>query len=143
MESMNRIEKHSVFFVKKLHLGLSAFIVIGVGLIYGLYPSKILPFVFGFEVENLELKNIFRAIMGLYLAMGAYWCVGIWKAKHWKLATVTNIIFMGGLAFGRIVSIIFDGVSQQFTIGLILELLFMIWGINNLKTVFSIKKQQS
>ena len=70
-----------------------------------------MPFIFGFEVENLELKNIFRAIMGLYLAIGTYWIIGIVKPKHWQIATITNVLFMSGLAFGRILSTFLDGYS--------------------------------
>ena len=55
------------------------------------------------------------------------------KANHWRSATLTNILFMGGLAFGRILSLLFDGISAPFTKGLILELLFTFWGIYNLK----------
>lgn len=129
----NEVRQFNVQFNKNIQLGASASIVIIVGLIYGLYPSKILPLVFGFEVEDLELKNIFRAIMGLYLGLGTYWIIGIVKPHHWRAATLTNVIFMGGLAFGRIISTIFDGISIQYTIGLILELIFMVWGINSLK----------
>jgi len=137
---MKDLNPSAIKFTNKLHLGLSSFIVIAVGFIYGANPSEILPYVFGIEVESLELKNIFRAIMGLYLAIGVFWIVGIVKPKYWQTATLTNTIFMGGLAFGRIVSTIFDGVSLQFTIGLVLELFFMVWGIYNLNTVVKEKK---
>ena len=118
---------------KNLHLGSSAIIVLCVAFMYGLNPSKILPFVFDFKVESLELKNVFRAIMGLYLGFVAYWTIGILKPHHWRNATITNIIFMGGLAFGRIVCTVFDGISSQYMAGLILELIFMFWGVLNLK----------
>ena len=123
-------------FVKNLQLGASTSIVLTIGLVYGLNPNKILPYVFGFEVQDLELKNIFRAIMGLYWALGTFWITGIMKPKHWRTATLINVLFMGGLAFGRIVSTIFDGISEQFIVGLILELIFMVWGIYNLKNIF-------
>lgn len=119
--------------IKSLHLGLSATVVFVAALIYGANPNKILPLFFEFDVKNLELKNIFRAIMGLYLGFAIYWIIGIKKNEYWRSATISNIIFMGGLVFGRIVSTIFDGVSTQYTIGLILELMVMVWGIYNLK----------
>ncbi len=137
---MKDLNPSAIKFTKKLHLGLSSFIVITVGIIYGANPTSILPYVFGFEVESLELKNIFRAIMGLYLAIGVFWIVGFVKPKYWHTATLANILFMGGLAFGRIVSTVFDGVSSQFTIGLVLELFFMVWGIYNLNT--SVKEKR-
>lgn len=119
--------------IKNLHLGLSATVVFGVALIYGANPNKVLPLIFEFRVDNLELKNIFRAIMGLYIGFAIYWIIGIKKNKYWRSATVSNVIFMGGLAFGRLISTIFDGISTQYTIGLILELIVMVWGIYNLK----------
>jgi NhaP-type Na+/H+ or K+/H+ antiporter len=118
---------------KNVQLGLSAIIVFSVAIIYGGNPSKILPFFFDFEVQNLELKNIFRAIMGLYMGFAIYWVIGISKKTHWKSATISNIIFMGGLAFGRLISTIFDGISNQYTIGMLLEFGMMGWGVYNLK----------
>ncbi|WP_075343612.1 DUF4345 domain-containing protein [Tenacibaculum agarivorans] len=118
---------------KKLQLIISAVVVICVSFVYGFNPSKILPNVFGFEVESLELKNIFRAIMGLYIFLGVFWLIGVWKEELWKSATLSNIVFMEGLAFGRSISIVVDGVSVQFLIATILEFLTMLWGIYNLK----------
>ncbi|WP_158973471.1 DUF4345 domain-containing protein [Cellulophaga sp. L1A9] len=118
---------------KNLQLVLSAIVVISVSFIYGGNPSVVLPYVFGFDVIDIDLKNIFRAIMGLYLAIGGFWVYGIWNKNYWESATIVNILFMGGLAFGRLVSTLLDGVSPQFTVGFILEFIFMLWGIYNLK----------
>lgn len=101
---MNKIPKNT-------HLGLSAIVVFLAALIYGAHPSKILPFFFDFDIQNLELKNIFRAIMGLYISFAIYWVIGILKGEHWKGATLSNVFFMGGLALGRLVSLVLDGVS--------------------------------
>jgi len=102
-------------------------------LVYGANPGKLLPLIFDFQVENLELKNIFRAVMGLYLAFGAYWFLGVRQPVYWRSATISNILFMGGLGAGRLISLLLDGVSPQYTLGMILELLMMGWGIYNLK----------
>ncbi|CAM1372362.1 DUF4345 domain-containing protein [Tenacibaculum xiamenense] len=119
---------------KNAHLFVSAVIVLAAALVYGLNPEKILPMFFEFKVEVLELKNIFRAVMGLYLAFAGYWFYGIFNSDHWKYSTITNVLFMGGLAFGRLISTIFDGVSLQYSLGLIGELILLLWGIYNLKT---------
>jgi len=119
--------------IKNLQLSISAIVVFIVALIYGANPSKIIPLVFDFPVDHLELKNIFRAIMGLYLAFAVYWVIGIMKPQYWRGATISNVLFMGGLAFGRLVSLIFDGVSLPYSVGLALELLMMVWGIYNLR----------
>lgn len=127
--------------LKKLHLGISAFIVISVSFVYGGNPSSFLPYVFGFEVESIDLKNILRAIMGLYIAFGCYWIYGLVKPKYWRSATISNVLFMGGLAAGRIISTIIDGISDQLMVGLILEGIFMLWGIFLLKNdISSIEK---
>lgn len=118
---------------KNLQLTISALIVILMAFVYGAHPSVIMPYIFGFEVQDLELKNIFRAVMGIYLAFGGYWVFGILQTKHWKPATVINILFMGGLAFGRLVSTIIDGWSPQYGIGMLLEVMMMSWAIWNLK----------
>lgn len=123
---------------RNLHLALSAIIVICMAFVYGAHPSVILPYIFGFEVQDLELKNIFRAVMGMYLAFGSYWVYGILKSEHWRAATVINILFMGGLAAGRLVSTIIDGWSLQYGAGMIAEVIMMAWGMYNLKRYHSI-----
>ena len=123
--------------LKKLHLAISAFIVISVSFVYGGNPSSFLPYVFGFEVESIDLKNILRASMGLYIAFGCYWVYGLANPKYWRSATISNILFMGGLATGRIISTIIDGISDQFIVGLILKVIFMLWGIYLLKNYIS------
>ena len=118
---------------KQAHLGISSTIVLFMAFIYGFNPSKVIPLFFDITIESTDLKNVFRAMMGLYLGIATYWIIGIFKPKHWQSATLINVIFMGGLAFGRIISLLFDGISIPFTKGLLLELFFMFWGIYNLK----------
>jgi hypothetical protein len=72
-------------------------------------------------------------MMGLYLGMVAFWVIGIFKPSYWRSATISNVIFMIGLALGRIISLIIDGIpSITFSIGLALELTLALWGIKNL-----------
>ena len=118
---------------KNAHLLVSAIIVVAAAFIYGLNPEKILPVFLGFNVEVLELKNIFRAVMGLYLAFAGYWFFGVLNRYHWKNATITNVLFMGGLVFGRVISTVFDGISLKYSIGLIGELILFLWGVYNLR----------
>lgn len=119
---------------KNLHLLLSVIIITPVALVYGLQPSVILPELFDFKVTTINLANIFRALMGLYISMSCFWAIAIIKPKFWITATITNILFMGGLATGRLVSLVVDGTpSIYFLIGLILELALTFWGLRNLK----------
>lgn len=120
--------------LKNLHLTVSILVIIPIALAYGLCPQMILPLLFDFKVEAVDLANVFRAMMGLYLGMSVIWIMGIVKPKLWITATITNIAFMGGLTLGRLVSLVVDGVPGiYFLIGLVLEAVLAIWGIKNLK----------
>lgn len=120
---------------KNLHLIVSVIIIIPIALAYGWCPEKILPKLFAFTVNTTDLVNIFRAIMGLYLAMAAFWIMGIWKPSHWRAATITNIVFMGGLALGRVASMVIDGIPSVYhSAGFFLEIILAVWGIKNLRS---------
>ncbi len=74
--------------------------------------------------------------MGLYMAMSVCWLIGVIKPQFWLVATVSNVMFMGGLAAGRTISLFLDGIpSLIFSLGLITETLLMIWGLGNLKNI--------
>jgi len=115
------------------HLASSAVIVASAAILYGINPGVVLPYLLDFSVDSVNLANVFRAIMGLYLAFSAYWVAALWKPTLWRSATLSNVLFMGGLAFGRTLSLLFDGFSMPFFIGMVLELLFMLWGVLNLR----------
>ena len=83
--------------------------VLAVSLSYGLYPEITLKYLYDIEVNSANLANIFRAIMGLYIALSIFWVAGAFK-KSLRLAALWSMtIFMTGIALGRILSIIIDG----------------------------------
>ena len=123
----------AIKFPRNLQLILSGIIVIVAGLVYGLHPSYSMPLLLDFEVEAVPLKNIFRAIMGIYLGLGIYWLLGAFRPTLWRPATRCNVLFMGGIASGRLISLLWDGFSTSFFIAMVLELIFMVWGFYNLK----------
>ena len=126
--------KNNLVAIKNLHLITSIIFIIPIALVYGLYPKITLSQLFDIKVETINLKNIFRAIMGLYLGITAIWIIGVLKPKFWITATLTNIVFMGGLAVGRLLSLALDGLpSIYFLVGLLMELSFAFWGLRNLK----------
>ncbi len=101
---------------------------------YGLMPNGLLENLFHFKIEGIDLSGIFRALMGLYIAMTIFWIVGIIRSEYWTAATISNVFFMSGLAVGRIVSLLLDGIpSYSFLAGLIVEILLAVWGIINLR----------
>lgn len=121
------------FKLKNLHLLISVLVVIPIAFTYGLFPSEMLPRLFDFEVQTIDLKNVFRAIMGLYLAFTLLWILGILNPNLWKAATIANLLFMAGLVFGRFISLIIDGIpSLVFVIGTLGELVLAIFSAFNL-----------
>lgn len=56
----------------------------------------------------------------MYLGFSVLWILGVFKENYWRIATVTNIIFMLGMGFGRILSMFLDGTPTN---NYILELL--------------------
>ena len=123
----------TTFFLKNLHLIISVFIVVPVAFVYGIIPDKALPVFLDFKVETTDLNNVFRAIMGLYLAFSCLWIIGIFKSNYWYAATLSNMLFMLGLACGRIVSLLVDGIpSLVFLVGTIGELILVFYGFRQL-----------
>jgi hypothetical protein len=119
---------------KNAHLLVSTIILLPIALIYGILPNKMLPILFDIKIETIDLMHVFRAIMGLYLGIISLFILGIYKPKYWTIATLINVVFMSGLAFGRLISLLIDGQpSIVFLIGFFIELLLAIWGLINLK----------
>ena len=81
-----------------------------IALSYGVVPSATIPFLLGFPVESIELTHVFRAVMGLYFAALAFWVCGAFNPSLSRSALWSLFIFMAGLATGRLLSIIVDGV---------------------------------
>jgi hypothetical protein len=98
---------------KNLHLLISVAIVIPAAFFYGSNPEHILPYYFAFEVNTADLKSVFRALMGLYLSFSLLWIIGILKPNFWKVATLANGFFMCGIALGRLLSLVIDGISSD------------------------------
>ena len=113
---------------KNIHLILSAVILIPASLLYGLYPEQVFPRLFEVDIEGVDLRNIFRAIMFLYLGMANILILGVLKSEYWKFATLLVIVFMGSLALGRTMSFFLDGSpSFIFILGLFGEFILAIF----------------
>jgi hypothetical protein len=116
------------------HLIVSALLLLPIALGYGLWPATILPIYFNIEINTTDLTHVFRAMMGLYLGMVLFWIWGIYDSKYWIPATLSNVVFMGGLAIGRVCSIVLDGFpATLFVFGAVVEGLLAFWGWVNLK----------
>lgn len=115
---------------QNLHLLISSPIVITAAFLYGLAPRTVLPQIFDFEVISTDLSNIFRAVMGLYLVSAFFWILGMIRSEFWKAATVSQILFMGGIGCGRLLSLFIDGMgSILFALGCAGELILCFFGL--------------
>ena len=113
-----------------------AFLIIAIlGLIpialgYGLMPEKTLTPLYGFSVENVNLTHILRAVMGLYFGQVIIWGLGVIKDEFRRPALYCLVVFMLGLATGRFLSFIVDGIPHWLlVVYFILELIFGFIGL--------------
>lgn len=122
--------------LKNLHLIISISIVIPTAIIYG--SPSILAERLDIQVNTIDLSNLLKAVMGLYLGVSAIWILGIWKIGYWESATRLNILFMLTLGSGRVLSMIVDGFpTGGYIFGVVAELaigMFSIFQLRKYKT---------
>ena len=124
------MKKSTVDKLQKTLLLTVAIGLIPIALSYGLIPKKSLSYLFDISVSEINLVHILRAVMGLYLAMILFWFAGAFKIHLRQAALYSLVIFMFGLAAGRILSFIMDGVPNWLLlVYLVLELGFGIFGL--------------
>jgi Domain of unknown function (DUF4345) len=120
--------------MKNGHLILSTAILIPVALGYGIAPKTVLPLLLNIRIETIDMLNICRAIMVLYLALSILFLLGIYNKKYWFTATITNIFLMCGLSLGRILSLVLDGIpSPIFLWGTLGETVLAVFAFYQLK----------
>ncbi len=121
-----------ILFLKNLHLVISLLIVVPTAIIYG--TPLMLSTNLNIEVSTIDLSNLLKAIMCLYIGISCIWLIGIIKEKYWKSATQLNILFMLTLASGRILSIIIDGIpTNGYVFGVIAELVIGLFSVYQLR----------
>ena len=86
--------------------------LVPIALGYGAEPSATLDALFGIRVETTNLTHIMRAVMGLYLGMVVLWVWGAFRKPMEGPALVACAVFMLGLAAGRILSFVVDGMPH-------------------------------
>ena len=117
---------------KNLHLIVSLSIVVPTAIIYG--SPKILPKFLNIEVRTIDIANMLKAIMLLYIGISFVWVLGIFKTEYWKSATQLNILFMLTLGCGRGLSMIVDGLpSGGYIFGILAELIIGIFSLYQLR----------
>lgn len=114
----------------KIFLFAAAVGLTPIALSYGARPGSSMPFLFDLAVDDVNAAHIFRAIMGLYLAQALFWIAGALKPGLTTPALWSVIVFMWGLALGRFLSLIVDGIPKPIlVVYLLLEVGFGIIGI--------------
>lgn len=110
---------------ESIFLVLAAAGLTPIALSYGLLPQDSLSYLFDIDVSSTNSTHIFRAIMGLYLALVIFWIAGA-RNESLRLPALWSLtIFMLGLAAGRAVSLFVDGMPHPLlVIYLVLELAF-------------------
>lgn len=95
--------------IKKTFLIFAFAIVTIIALLYGVSPQWFARTFL--DVTQLEpnIAHIFRAVMGLYLALGVFWLYAAINDRYTNVAVLTTAIFSGGLVLGRILSLFTEG----------------------------------
>jgi hypothetical protein len=86
--------------------------LVPIALGYGAKPSVTLDALFGISVDTTNLTHIMRAVMGLYLGMVVFWLCGAFRRSMESAALASCAVFMLGLAAGRLLSFILDGMPH-------------------------------
>jgi hypothetical protein len=116
--------------IRQMFLLVAAIGLLPIALSYGLIPQKSLSYLFDITVSAPNSIHIFRAVMGLYLALIIFWLIGAFRVQVRQAALYSLIVFMFGLAAGRILSLIIDGMPHWLlAVYLVLELVFAVLGI--------------
>ncbi|HSM82661.1 MAG TPA: DUF4345 domain-containing protein [Nodosilinea sp.] len=120
--------------IRQIFLLATAAGLIPVALTYGLVPDRSLDYLFDVSVSNVNGTHIFRAIMGLYLALIVFWIMGAYRVAVRQAALYSLVVFMLGLAAGRTLSLVVDGMPNRLlVVYLVLELILGLLGLQLLK----------
>ncbi|HPT49715.1 MAG TPA: DUF4345 domain-containing protein [Accumulibacter sp.] len=98
--------------IKQAFLILAFIMVSIIALLYGVSPQWFARTFLGVVDLNLNVAHILRAVMGLYLGLGLFWLFAVSSTKHRNTAVLTTVIFAAGLASGRMVSLVADGIPS-------------------------------
>lgn len=116
--------------LRQLFLIGTAIGLVPIALSYGLMPQQSLGELFGLQVDSVNGFHIFRAIMGLYLTLALFWVAGALRQPLRQAALQSLVVFMFGLAIGRVGSLLIDGLPNRVLIFyLLLELAFGLAGL--------------
>lgn len=116
--------------VRQVFLVIIAIGLLPIALSYGLMPQKSMSYLYDISISDINSIHIFRAVMCLYLALALFWIIGALKVQVRQAALYSLIVFMFGLAVGRILSLIIDGMPHWLLgVYLVMEISFGTLGM--------------
>ena len=83
--------------------------LVPIAMAYGTAPQAGLPWLYRIDASGVPTRHVFRAIMGLYLALIVFWLVGGLRSALRRPALWSLFVFTFGLASGRVLSLAIDG----------------------------------
>lgn len=83
--------------------------LVPIALSYGVAPATSLAFLLEIDASDVNERNIFRSIMGLYIAMTVLWTAGAFRPSLRLPALWSLTVFTFGIAIGRTLSLLVDG----------------------------------
>lgn len=95
--------------IKKYFLIFAFCSVATIAILYGVSPKWFAATFMDDPALNPNFAHILRAIMGLYLALGSFWFYSAFSSRYRDTAVLTTALFAGGLAGGRLLSLIVEG----------------------------------
>ena len=115
----------------RLYLLVVAVGLFPIALSYGVNPAGVLPRYMNLSIEGTDLTEILRAVMCLYLGMVAFCLIAVFFRPSWQhVAVIWTVFFMFGLAIGRLISLVVDGVpSRILIVYLVVELAMGVIGL--------------
>ena len=120
--------------VRQIFLLIVALGLVPIAMSYGLMPQQSLRYLFDVSIADTNSIHIFRALMGLYLGFALLWILGAFNVRLRQAALYSLVVFMFGLAAGRGLSVIVDGMPHWLLIVyLLIELVFCGIGVFLLK----------
>ncbi|MFZ0408224.1 MAG: DUF4345 domain-containing protein [Cyanobium sp.] len=126
----------------RFYLIFSAAVLLPISMSYGINLNRILPQPFQMHPIEGDTVHVLRAIMGLYLASIILWLLGaIRGGQMMRAALIGEIVFMSGLAAGRLLGLLLDGWPSPMHVAYtVAELVLAIWGVFCLKKFDSTEK---
>jgi hypothetical protein len=91
-------------------ISFSTACLLPIALSYGIDPYRILPLRFQIYFAGGDTVHVLGAIIGLYLATSILWLLAVFRGGPlMRTALISEIIFMSGLAAGRLLDVLLNG----------------------------------